>query len=129
MRGLVEQRGDAKGLGVLLREELAQIGEGEAGIQNVLDDKHVLALNGLVEILDELDRAGGARALSIAGGGHEVEGGVGLYGAREVGQERRRSLEHAHHDQLLAVQVAGYLGAHLGDTFGNLLTGKENLEV
>ena len=67
--------------------------------------------------------------VAVAGGGHKVEGGVGLYGPRQVGQKRRRALEHAHHHQLFAVQVAGNLGAHLGHAFGNLLAGKENLEV
>jgi hypothetical protein len=57
--GLVEQRGDAQGLGVVLKEELAQVSEGEAGVENVFDDQDVLAFDGLVEILDELDGAGG----------------------------------------------------------------------
>jgi hypothetical protein len=62
-RGLVEQGGDAQGFGVVLKEELAQVGEGEAGVENVFDDEDVFALDGLVEVLDELDGAGGALPL------------------------------------------------------------------
>ena len=116
-------------LGMLLQKDLAQIGEGEAGVENVFDDEHVLALDGLVEILDELDCAGGALALAVAGDGDEVEGGVGLDGARKVDEEKRRALEHADHDQLFAVQVAGDLRAHFGDAFGDLLAGIKNFKA
>src|ERR1035438_2126443 len=52
-RGLVEQSGDAESFGALLQEELAQVGKGEASVEDVFDDEYVLALDGLVEILDE----------------------------------------------------------------------------
>ena len=115
--------------GMLLQEELAQIGEREAGVEDVLDDQHVLALDGMVEVLDELDRAGGALALAVAGGGDKVEGGVDLDGSRQVGQKECRALEHADHDQLFAVQVTGDLRAHLGDALGDLLAGIKNFKA
>ena len=116
-------------LGMLLQEELAQVGEREAGVENVFDDEHVLALDGLIEILDELDGARGALALAVAGNGDEVEGRVGLDGARKVDEEKRGAFEHADHDQLFAVQVAGDLRAHLGDAIGDLLAGIENVKA
>src|ERR1035438_7264058 len=114
---------------MLLEKKLAQVGEGEAGIENVLDNEDVLAFNGLVEVLDELDGAGGALAFAVAGDGDKVEGGVGLNGARQVRQKGCGALEHTDHDQLFTAQVMGDLSAHLGDAFGDLLTGKENLEA
>src|SRR5580658_2052195 len=79
--GFVEQGGDAEGFGVMLEEDFAQIGEGEAGIENVFDDEDIFSFNGFVEILDELDGAGGALAFAVAGDGDEVKCGVGLDGA------------------------------------------------
>src|ERR1035441_9855739 len=65
--GLVEQRGDTQGFGVLLQKELAQVREGETGVENVLDHEHVLAFDGRIEVFDELDRAGGTLPLAVAG--------------------------------------------------------------
>ena len=78
---------------MVLEEELAKEGESEAGVENVFDDEDVLPFDGLVEVFDELDCAGGAVALAITGDGDEVECGVGLDGAGEIGEEgsgRRR---------------------------------------
>ena len=84
---------------------------------------------GCVEVLDELDRAGGALSLAVAGGGDKVEGGVGLDGPGQIGEEEGRALEHADHHQLFAVHVAGNLRAHLGHALGDLLAGIENLKA
>ena len=115
--------------GMLLQEELAQIGERQAGVENVFDDEDILAFDRLVEILDDLDRAGGALALAVAGDGDKVEGGVGLDGAGQIDEKERRALEHADHDQLFAVQVAGDLRAHFGDALGDLLAGIKNVKA
>jgi hypothetical protein len=82
-----------------------------------------------VEILDKLDRPRRPLPFAVAGGGHEVEGRIRLDGARQVGQKRRSTLQHAHHHQLLPVQIPGNLCAHLSHALGNLLAGKENLKV
>src|ERR1035438_2751195 len=95
-----------------MEEELAEVGEGKAGIEDVLDDENVLPLDGVVKVLDELDGAGGALALSVTGGGYKVECGVGLNGPCEIGEKRGRSLEDTDHHELFAVQVPGNLGAH-----------------
>ena len=52
-----------------------------------------------------------------------------MYGAREIGQKRGSAFEHAHHYELLAAEVTGNLGAHLGDALGNLLAGKKDLKT
>jgi len=126
--GLVKQRGNAQGFGVLLHEELAQIGEREAGVEDVFDDQDILAFDGLVVILDELDGAGGALSLAIAGGGDKVERRVDLHGSSEIRQKRRSAFEYADHNELFAIEVLRNLGAHFGDAVGNLLAGKEDLK-
>jgi phosphatidylglycerol---prolipoprotein diacylglyceryl transferase len=112
---------------MLVEQELTQIGEREAGVENVFDDKDVFALDGLVEIFDELDGAGGTLTFSVAGDGDEVKGGVGLDGAGQVRKKRRGAFEHPDHDQLFSIQIVGDLRAHFGDALGNLLAGKEDL--
>ena len=128
-RRLVEQRGDAQGFRMLLKEEFAQVGEGEAGIEDIFDQQHVLAFNGCVEVFDELDCAGGTLSVAIAGGGDKVEGGVGLYGSGKIGKKERRTLEYADHYQLFAFYITGNLRAHLDHALGDLLAGIENLKA
>ena len=115
-------------LGCCCRKDLAQIRQGEAGIENVFDHEDVLAFDGLVEILDHLDGAGRALAFAVAGDGDEIECGVGLNGARQIDEEKRRALEHADHDQLFAVEIAGDLCSHLGHAVGDLLAGVKDFE-
>ena len=126
--GFIEQGGDAQRFGVVLEEELAKEGESEAGVENVFDDEDVLPFDGLVEVFDELDCAGGAVALAITGDGDEVECGVGLDGAGEIGEEGSSALKDTDHDELFAVEVFGDLGAHFGDAFGDLVAGEEDLK-
>ena len=78
---LVEECGDAQGFWLLLEEEFAQVREGESGVEDVFDDEDVFAFDGLVEVLEDFDCAGGALAFAIAGDGDEVEGGVDVDGA------------------------------------------------
>src|SRR6185437_16587145 len=113
--GLVQQCGDAQAFGFLLQENLAQVGESEAGVEDVFNDEDVLAFDWLVEVLYELDSARGALAYAIARCGDKVECGVCLNGAREIDEKERSAFQHAHHDQLFAVQIAADLGAHLCD--------------
>jgi hypothetical protein len=73
---------------VVLQEDLAQIAEGDAGVEDVFDDDDVLALDGLVEILDELDGAAGGAAFFVAGDSDEIEGAIDVDAAREVSQRK-----------------------------------------
>ena len=66
---------------------------------------------------------------AVAGDGDEVEGRVDLDGACQVGEKDRGALQHAHHHQLFAVQVAGDCGAHLRHSLSDLLAGIENLKA
>ena len=124
--GLVEEGGDAEGLWVLLEEELAQIGECEAGIENVFDDEYVFPLDGVVKVFDELDCAGGPLSLAITGGGDKVEGGIDLDGSGQVGEKGRCAFQNADHDEPFALEILGDLSAHFGDALGDLLTGEKD---
>src|SRR5439155_214347 len=73
--------------GLVLEHEAGEVAEGEAGVEDVFDDDDVLALDGVVDVLDELDGSGGDAGAAVAGDGDEVEGVVDTDGAGEVGEE------------------------------------------
>ena len=89
------------------------------------------ALDGIVDVLDEADGAGGDAGATVAGDGDEVECVVDGDGAGQIGEEDGRALEHAdEHDGLagwLALVVGGDLAAHLGDALGDLGGGEEDV--
>ena len=84
--GLVEAGGYLEGRGLVLEHQAAEIAEREAGVEDVFDDDDVLAFDGVVDVLDELDGAGGDAGAAVAGDGDEVEGVVD---ARWRGRGRR----------------------------------------
>jgi hypothetical protein len=127
--GLVEESGDSQGLGVVLEEDLAQVRQCKTGVEDVFNDEDVFAFDGLVEILDEFDCSGRALAFAVAGDGDEVECGVDLNVAREVGEKRGGAFEDSDHDELFTCEVVGDLRAHFGDALGDLLAGVEDLKV
>jgi len=128
--GFVEAGGDLEGGGLVLEHEAAEIAKGEAGVEDVFDQDDVVAFDGVVDVLDELDGAGGDAGATVAGDGDEVECVVDGDGAGEIGEEDGRSLEHAdEHDGLagLLVLVVGCdLAAHSCDALGDLRGGEED---
>jgi hypothetical protein len=124
--GFVEAGGDFERGGLVLEHETAEVAEGEAGVEDVFDDDDVLALDGVVDVLDELDGAGGDAGAAVAGDGDEVEGVVDLDGASEIGEEDGRPLEDSNEDDGLAGVVGGDLGADGFGAFGDLLLGEED---
>ena len=125
--GLVEAGCDFERCRLVLEHEAAQIAQREAGVEDVFDDDDVLALDGVVDVLDELDGAGGDAGAAVAGDGDEVECVVDLNGAGEVGEEDGRAFEDADEDDGLAGVVGGDLCADLAGAIGDLLFGEENL--
>jgi phosphoglycolate phosphatase-like HAD superfamily hydrolase len=112
---------------LVLEHEAAQIAERKAGVENVFDDDDVLAFDGVVDVLDELDGAGGDAGAAVAGDGDEVECVVDLDGAGEVGEEDGCAFEDADEDDGLAGVVGGDLCADFAGAIGDLLFGEENL--
>src|SRR5208337_5616666 len=70
-----------------------------------------------------------ALALAIAGDGHEVEGCLGLDGARKIDEEKCRAFQHPNHHQFFTIQIAADLRTHFGYAVRNLLAGIENLKA
>src|SRR4249920_3924083 len=69
---LRHQRGDLERGGLAGLEVADQIGERQPGVDDVLDDEHVPALDVDVQILQDAHDAGAVRGRAVAGDGHEV---------------------------------------------------------
>ena len=111
----------------MLEHELAQVAEGEAGVEDVFDEEDVFAFDRVVDVLDELDGTGGDTGAAVAGNGDEVEGVVDADGTREVGEKDGRALEDADENDGLAGVVAADLSAEGVDAVGDLLLGEEDI--
>jgi hypothetical protein len=124
--GFVEAGGDFQRRGFVLEHEATEIAEGEAGVENVFDDDHVLAFDGVVDVLDEFDGTGGDTGAPVAGDSDEIECVVDADGAGEVGEEDGGAFEDADEDDRLAFVVGGDLCADLAGAVGDLLFGDED---
>ena len=124
--GLVEAGGDLERGRLVLEHQAAEIAKGEAGVENVFDDDDVLAFDGVVDVLDELDGAGGDTGAAVAGDGDEIERIVDLNGAGEIGEEDGCAFENPDKDDGLACVVGGDLGSDGFGALGDLLFGEED---
>ena len=104
----------------MLEHQTAKIAEGEAGVEDVFDDDDVFALDGVVDVLDEFDGAGGDTGAAIAGDGDEVEGGIDVDGAGEIGEEDRGAFEDADENDGLTCVVGGDFLSEGLDAFADL---------
>ena len=122
-RGLAEEAGRAQRLRAARPQDVLQVGERQAGVDDVFDDDDVAAVERRVEVLQQPDLAGRRRALGVARHRHEVERDVAVHVAHEIRQEHERALEHR--DKMQAVgEVAADLGGQLGDPRLNLRFGQ-----
>src|ERR1017187_407672 len=124
--GLVEQGGDADGVGLALVEQMHEVVESDACIHNVFDNQDVGAFERNVEVLGDLDFTGAGSALAISGDAHEIEGDVALEGAGQIGEEKAGSLKNANELQLARGIIAGNLRAKLADPRLDLLGGDQD---
>ena len=122
----VEAGGNLERCGLVLQEETAQVAECQAGVENVFDHDDVFALDGDIEILDELDGSAGGLASAVGRNRNKIKGVVDLDGACKVGEEDRSALEHAHEHNAFPPIVVADLFADGFDAFGNLVGAEEN---
>src|ERR1039458_2720909 len=124
--GLVEQRGDADGVGLALIEQMHEVVESDARIDDVFDDQDVGPFQRNVEVLRDLDFPGAGSALPIGGDAHEIDGDVALHGAGQIGEEETGPLKNANELQLARGIIAGNLRAKLADPSLDLLGGDQD---
>ena len=92
-------------------EDLLQVVQRQAGIDDVLDDDHVAAFDAGIEVLREADFAGRRGRGAVTRAGHEVDADLAVHRANQVAEEQERALEDADEMQLAAREVgADFLG-------------------
>jgi hypothetical protein len=127
--GAVEQgRGGQRG-GIAQPEGLAEVVEGEAGVDDVLDDEHVPAGDLGVEVLEEADAcvSPGVRVGSVARELDEVEPVRDPDRPREVGKEDDARLQRRDEERRPPLEVPGDLPAELGDAGRDVLAAEVDL--
>ena len=97
-----------------------------AGIQNILDDQQVAAVDRLCDILDDLHLARGLGALAVAGYDHKIHVARRINGAGQVGHEHIGALEHTDDQRVLVAVVLRDTRTQLCYLFVKLLLGKVN---
>src|ERR1700722_20103151 len=127
-RRLVEQSRNPQGFGVMLKENLAQIGECETSVENILDQQDVLSFDWLVQILDQFHGAGGALPFSVTGYRDKIESRINPDGSRQVRKKNGGTFQNSNHHCLFAIQIARNLGSHFRHPLGYLLMGVEDLK-
>ena len=102
--------------------EFCQVGEGQSGVHDVLDDEDIFVLDRARQILRDLNDSARLRSVAIRADAQEVDAQGKVDGAHEIGREHEASFEHAHQDKPPRLVVARDLGAELahpgGDSVG-----------
>ena len=127
--GAVEERRRRERGRVAQRERLAEVVQGQAGVDHVLDDQDVPAGDLLVQILEEADPCVAARVGvgAVRRELDEVEGVGDADGPRQVRDEDEARLQRRDEERLTAVVVADDLAPELTDAVGQLLPGEVDL--
>src|SRR5437868_182706 len=113
--GLRHQRRDLE-RGRLARLEVAdQVGEGEARVDDVLDDEHVPPLDVDVQVLEDPDDAGGVGGGAVARDRHEVDLARHRQVPHEIRHEEDGALQDADEQRVAARVEVRDLVTELGD--------------
>src|SRR5256886_6489060 len=118
---LQEQRAHLERRRPARREVLPQVGQREAGVDDVLDDQDVAAGEVDLEVLLDANDAAGAGGGPVGRHSHEVELDGQVDGSGEVAHEYERALEHPYEQRRMVGVVGGDLLAELGDALLELL--------
>src|SRR4051794_7007845 len=125
--GLRQQRADLDRGRVARAEAPQEVLQREPGVDDVLDDEDVTALERDVEILEDPHDAGGVGGRAVARDGHEVDLARDVEVAHEVREEEHRALEHADEQEVAPCVVGADLVPELADAPGELIGLDEDL--
>src|SRR5215472_9710129 len=126
-RWLIQQSGDLQALWVINQQLLYQVGERQAGVENIFHQNDILTAQRSGHVLDELHLAGGVLLGSVAAHGDEIERGVQLDLPGQIAQKQASALQHADQHHRLSSEVPGDLLAHTGHGSGNFLALEKDL--
>jgi uncharacterized damage-inducible protein DinB len=107
--GFIEKDSNPEMLRLALFEELYEKFQGEAGIQNILDNQNRAALDGDFQVLGEFHFARRIGAMAIAGNAEKIEGHFSAKLASEIGKEKYRAFEDADEVDGFIGEIAAYV--------------------
>ena len=106
--GLAQQAGGPQDFRVAGAQDILQVVQREARVDDVFDDNDVAALQRRVEVFEQPHFAGAFRGGAVARDRDEVERHrAGRHRAGQVGEKDEGALEDGHEMQRLAVRVVG----------------------
>src|SRR5262249_44813465 len=112
---LVQKSGNTERLGAALLEDMHQVVQGHATIDDILHDDNVGAFEGNVEVFGDLDFARGAFTFAVSRDADEIDEDIALHGAGQIGEKKAGALQDADEVQIAGRIVPGNLFAHLRD--------------
>src|SRR5260370_20088610 len=127
--GAVEQGADGERPRPSAGQGLQEITRGEAGVDDVLDQKHVFILNRLVQIFRDADHALRAAVIGVtaeAGDGQEIDLDGTVHGAGERGEKEDGAFQHADELDFAAFEAVVDFTRHLANALAYLRFGKPN---
>src|SRR6185369_6731548 len=107
-------------------QRLAEVGEREPRVDDVLDQQHVTVGEIEVEVLHDPDDAAGAGGRAVRRHRHEVDLDGDVDGSYEVGHEDEGALEDADEERITVGVVGGDLLAELGDAPPEVVFGDDD---
>ena len=108
-------------------QHVHQVVQRVAGVQDVLDDQQVFALDGVGQVLFDLHLAGADGARAVGGHGHKVHRQGQVDGPGQVGHEHIGSPQHRRQYELLPLIIPGDLRAQLLDALLQLIFSQQDL--
>src|SRR5262245_11482686 len=125
----VQERRDFQALWLSLLQNAQQILQGQPGVEDVFHNQDYLTFDAGVQVLVELDLAGGFGVLAVAGYGDEINRDFPGNLSRKVGQEQYRALQNTNQKQGLAGKIRADPLAHFTDFLLNLAAGDQRADA
>ena len=105
---------------------LHQILERQTGIEHVLDDQHVAAVDVDVQVLDDAHDARGLDAVAVARNGHEVDSALGVDGAHQIAHKDDGATQDGDEHEVLALVILGDLRTQALDDLRDVFLGEQD---
>src|SRR5262245_50984635 len=110
------------------RDKLLEVIECQTGIENILYQDHVFALQRFVDVFRQPNFARALGAFAVAGDGDKVEARLDGELAREIAEKNRSAFEHTQQQHRFVAKVAADLRSHCGDACCDLFVRKKKLK-
>ena len=127
-RHFIQQSSDPQRLRPVRLQQVPDVSQRQASVENIFDQDEILAFHRAVHILYQPYFAALPFGISVTGNGNEIEADVELDLPRQVSQKNSRSLEHADQQNRFAGKIGSDARAQLGYLGRDLPARNQNRE-